>query len=399
MMPSEYTLAYGLLVLSCVVIISFLTDLFAHKIRVPSVLVLLLLGVGLKLTLGWLGAPDFELSRYLPFLGTVGLILIVLEAALHLDVSRDSLPLIRKAAISAGGLLIITSIGIGAFLHLATGSPWHSCLVNAIPFSIISSAMAIPSAQTLDANSREFVTYESTFSDILGLLLFSMVVNGNGGLGNWILDLTSNTVVTIVLSILLAIALVWLVTKLRHHIKFLLVLFILLLAYSLAKLFHLPALLMVFLFGLALNNANLLVVWEPLRKHLNLRKVNSELRYTRAATGESAFLVRTLFFVLFGYTLDWRMVVHMTILQFAIALFTVIYGIRWLYLRRFAVAHLYPEFWMAPRGLITVLLFYSIPDRFGLEDVGSGLVILIVITSAIMMAVGPLMQKKGVLQY
>ena len=43
----------------------------------------------------------------------------------------------------------------------------------AIPLSIISSAVAIPSATGLIDHEREFVIYESTFSDILGIMIFN----------------------------------------------------------------------------------------------------------------------------------------------------------------------------------------------------------------------------------
>ena len=43
-------------------------------------------------------------------------------------------------------------------------------VIYSIPLSIISSAVAIPSAASLLKHQKEFVIYESTFSDILGVI-------------------------------------------------------------------------------------------------------------------------------------------------------------------------------------------------------------------------------------
>lgn len=42
----------------------------------------------------------------------------------------------------------------------------------------------------------------------------------------------------------------------------------------------------------------------------------------------------------------------------------------------------------APRGLITVLLFYNIPDDFHVAEFESGIVLFIIIFSSILMALG-----------
>lgn len=249
-MNADNTLAIGILIASMVVIFSYLVDIFSHRIRIPSVLLLMGLGMGINLFLGstGIGAPDF--TKMLPFLGTIGLILIVLEAAMHLHLRREAIDIMSKAAIAAASLLLLTTFIITGLLHLVSGESFHACLVNAIPFAVISSAMAIPSAQNLSPEKKEFVIYESTFSDILGILFFTLASNNLGGVDDWVLGISKSVLITLFFSFVLTVGLVWLVTKLRNHVKFFLILFLLLLVYSLAKLFHLPALLLVFLFGL-----------------------------------------------------------------------------------------------------------------------------------------------------
>ena len=120
-MNADSTLAIGILVASIVVIFSYLVDIFSHRIRIPSVLLLMAFGMGIKvfLDLTGIGAPDF--TKMLPFLGTIGLILIVLEAAMHLHLTRDALEVMSKAAIAAATLLLVTSGVITGLLHLVSG--------------------------------------------------------------------------------------------------------------------------------------------------------------------------------------------------------------------------------------------------------------------------------------
>ncbi len=387
-MDSANSLTMGMLLISGVVILSYMADLFAHKIRLPSVLVLLSLGMLIRGAMLATKTPLPDLASTLPFLGTVGLILIVLEASLHLELDQKALRLMGKALLGALTVLIGASMAIAGFLYLLFGESFQACLVNAIPFAVISSAMAIPTAKRLQGASREFIVFESTFSDILGILFFTMASSGHGGLAGWALGLGSNLVVTLFLSALISVGLVWLITQLNHHVKFFLILFLLLMAYSLAKLFHLPALLMVFLFGLCLGNAHLLHLWPALRRHIDSRRVKVELRYTQVATAESAFLVRTFFFVLFGYSLDMDLLMNREAWEVALSVLCLSFALRWLYLKYKEPSHVFPETWLYPRGLITVLLFSSIPPAFALQGVSTGAIFLVVVLSAAIMAVG-----------
>ncbi len=387
-MNADSTLAIGILVASIVVIFSYLVDIFSHRIRIPSVLLLMAFGMGIKVFLDvtGIGAPDF--TKMLPFLGTIGLILIVLEAAMHLHLTRDALEVMSKAAIAAASLLLVTSGVITGLLHLVSGETFHSCLVNAIPFAVISSAMAIPSAQNLSPEKKEFVIYESTFSDILGILFFTLASNNLGGVDDWVLGISKSVLITILFSAIFTVGLVWLVTKLRNHVKFFLILFLLLLVYSVAKLFHLPALLLVFLFGLALNNTFLLNRWKWLSEKIDLEKVQEDLKYMQVSATESTFLIRTFFFVIFGYSLQWALILKLDVILLSLAVAAIIFGLRFGFFKLLAKKHLFPEFLIAPRGLITVLLFYSIPQDLQIGSVNLGSVFLVVVVTAITMAAG-----------
>ena len=69
-------------------------------------------------------------------------------------------------------ILLINIVLVSIFFEKVIGLPNPTSVIYAIPLSIISSAVAIPSASGLINKNKEFVVYESTFSDILGIMIF-----------------------------------------------------------------------------------------------------------------------------------------------------------------------------------------------------------------------------------
>ena len=84
---------------SIIIILSYFANLLAKRTNIPSVLVLIAMGVLIRQGLSALGMEEIPYeSLALELLGTVGLIFIVLEAALDLELSEKKLPLILKSA-------------------------------------------------------------------------------------------------------------------------------------------------------------------------------------------------------------------------------------------------------------------------------------------------------------
>ena len=167
---STYT---TLIILSSLVIFSYLFDLLAGKTKIPSVILLLILGIAIKQALDYFGIVLINFSRILPLLGTLGLILIVFEGALELKYSPDKNAVIKKSFFSALAILLISSVVITLVIHYLSGESIYKCFANAIPYCVISSSVAIPSASSLSKQKKEFIIYESSFSDIL-LLFYSI---------------------------------------------------------------------------------------------------------------------------------------------------------------------------------------------------------------------------------
>jgi len=125
-----------------------------------------------------------------------------------------------------------------------------------------------------------------------------------------------------------------------------------------------------------------------LKKIFDAEKVKPILHDFHTLTLESAFLVRTFFFVIFGLSISISSLYNFEVAVNSFAIVAILYLIRFILLRVFAKEYMFPEVLIAPRGLITVLLFFVLMknDSFQIEKFDTGLLLYpILITSIIMM--------------
>jgi hypothetical protein len=381
-----YTILIGL---SLAVILSYLFDLAARATKVPSVLLLLLAGIGFNQAVAYWEIPFRLPPVLLQVLGIVGLILIVLEGSLDLRLSRDKIPVIRRSFLAAALMLVVQAGAIAGLLHLyVAGASWQSCLANAVPLAVISSAVAIPSVAGLTGQKQEFIIYESTFSDILGIMLFNFALQDDFAQGVSVITFGRDVLAILAVAVVSTVALAFLLGRLRGHIKFFLLFAFLVLMYSLAKKYHLSSLVLVLVFGLAVNNADLFLRGPRLQRWLHPDQLSSELAQLKSLTAESAFLVRTFFFLLFGFSITLANLISGNLLLQGLLIVGVLTLIRFLYLKYVARTDLVPELFIAPKGLITVLLFYSIPDHLHLGEISENILFMVILLTGVMMMLG-----------
>ena len=381
-----------IITISILLLLAYVFDITASKTKIPSVILLLLLGFGAKLVTESLNISIPNLNPILPILGTIGLILIVLEGSLELEINKSKLPLILKSSIVALIPLLVISFGIAYYLNHFEHLPLKLALASAIPIGIISSAIAIPSAKNLLNNEKEFITYESSLSDIFGVIFFNFItLNDNIGsktFGNFSLELLSMLGLSFVATLLLA----GFLNKIQHHIKFVPMIILVLLIYGIAKLFHLPALIFILIFGLFIGNIDELRHYKFIQKFhpVNFTK---DVHKFREITTELAFLIRALFFMLFGFLIDLGDVLNSETILFALCITLGIFIVRFMILKIFKL-QTNPLVFIAPRGLITILLFLSIPISQQIEQIDKSLIIQVIILSALIMMIGLMRYKK-----
>lgn len=388
-MNNPYNILIGISVL---IILSYLFNLISGKIKVPSVILLLLTGVGLNILTKKSGFNFSETRLPLELLGIIGLIFIVLEGALDLKITRTKLPLIGKSFLSALLILLATSGLISFILIEFVELSLKTAVIYAVPLGVISSAIAIPSVHKLSPEKREFIIYESTFSDIIGIMLFNYIIIGNITSGTSVILFFINLLVILLISAVSTGLLLFLLNYTRSHIKFYLIFAILILIYSISKMFHLPSLLFILIFGLMLNNADLFIKGK-LANYLHLERLQSITKELSQITAETAFIVRTFFFVLFGFSInllllnDWKVILIGGLITVAILL------TRFIFLRFISKSNVFPEIFIAPRGLITIVLFYSIPSNSQTDAFNEGILFFVIIASSIMMMLGIMATK------
>jgi NhaP-type Na+/H+ and K+/H+ antiporter len=382
-----------LMILSGLVILSYLFDLLSARTKLPSVLLLLFVGIGLRQLVDYFGWVTFDFQKILPSLGSLGLILIVFEGALELKYDKEKNKLIKQTFLAALVILLATCVAIAVTLHLLTGADFYRCFLSAIPFSVISSSIAIPSAVVLDSQRREFVIYESSFSDIIGIILFNFAISNEqltfasfAGLGGEIVFIG-------IIAFVSCLLLLYIMGRIQHHIKFFLIISILILIYSLGQQYHLSSLIIVLAFGLFLSNAD--EIRLPIfKKYFYYPKHPQDLNQLLQLSAESAFIIRTFFFVIFGFTMQINELRDLSVLQYGILIVLCIYLVRFIYLKYFAKTGVFPEALITPRGLISILLYYHLPAKFKIPGVETGLLFLVIISTCLIMSFGLLTTRK-----
>ena len=376
-----------LVALCSLVIFSYVFDLVAGRTKVPSALLLLTLGIALQLLANSMGYVPLPLLSLLPVLGTIGLILIVLEGALELRFDPQKLGPIARSFASAVLGLGLSVAAMATFIVVVEGASIHTGLITAVPLGVISSAIAIPSVRGLHRSKKEFIVYESSFSDILGVMLFNFVEQKQGFTVGSAVSLGSELVLILLIAAASCLLLLYVLGHISHHVKFFLLITILVLIYSVGKLVHLPSLVVVLLFGLFLNNTDLIkhAVFSRLFIYPGFR---SDLHLFSQLTAESAFIIRTFFFLIFGFTIELGALTHTAAVLHGVIFLTVILALRYAVLRLVAKEHVMPEVFVAPRGLISIVLFLSVPVEETIPGYRSGLLFFIVLVSCVLMSFG-----------
>jgi hypothetical protein len=232
----------GIIIAVCtMLLLGYLGEISSERTRIPAVILLLLLGwisrevaVLLKFNI-----PD--LNPLLPLLGTIGLILIVLEGSNELKIDRSKIGVIKNSFLMALLVMLFLVVCFGAVFSWYAGVPFHTGIVNALPLSVISSSIAIPSSKNIGSLKREFIIYESSLSDILGVLFFNFAIV------NYTLSLNSagyfllQIILVSLISLFSVMGLSYLLGRIQHYITYTPIILLIILIYAVASLLNFQA--------------------------------------------------------------------------------------------------------------------------------------------------------------
>ncbi|MBX7110138.1 MAG: cation:proton antiporter [Chitinophagales bacterium] len=378
----------------CVLLLlAYVFDISSALTKIPSVILLLLLGWAVKQTVDLFNIHIPDLNPLLPILGTIGLILIVLEGSLELELNKSKLSVIKKSLLNALIPMFVLAFIFAFAFHYLGHVSYKMALVNAIPFCVISSAIAIPSVRNLSAFNKEFIIYESSLSDIFGVLFFNFIalnqiINAQS-FGNFALQF----LLIIVISFVAVLGLSFLLSRIKHHITFTPIILIVILIYAVSKVYHLPGLIFILIFGLFLGNLDELKRFNWIEK-LRPEKLDKEVKKFKEITTEATFLIRSLFFLLFGFLMEAKEILNPETIPWAAGIVLSIILVRWIALK-FSKLPSSPLLFVAPRGLISILLFLAILPEQSISIANKSLIIQAIILSVLVMMLGLMTTKKN----
>jgi len=381
---------YLIVLVSVLVVVAFLYELAARRLRVSSTLLLLATGVALRTAFPPSRFPGLPLADLVSFTGTLGLVLIVLEAGLDLEIVREKWRLIVGALLSATGILVVSTLAVLAILHPVLDAPLRTSLLYALPLAVVSSAIVLPGCGGLAPATREFLVYEASFSDIVGIMVFNYIAY-KAVLGARTLALLPvEGGIVLGLSMLIAWGLVTLMRKVGGA-RFTLLVAVVTLLYAAGKFLNLSTLTVVLIAGIALNNLHLIPGtrgWEG----VELREV---VRTLKSFIAEGSFLVRTVFFTLFGYSFDIASLNDLRALGTGLAVVAALIAVRALALRFVVHVPALPGSLVIPRGLVTILLYYGIPDQYRTAAFDEGILLFVIVATNLLTSAGWTLFPRG----
>jgi len=334
-----------------------------------------------------------NLRPVLPVIGTLGLIMIIMEASLDLKLEKRKQSLIIKSVSAAFILFAAFTAAFSYILVQFLDFSVRDSLLNGIPLGIISSAVAIPSAASLNPDEKEFIVYESSFSDIIGIIVFDFILINQASIGLGLLNLALGSIITIIIALITTSILAILLHKIYYHVNYVIIMTTVVMVYVVAKLSHLPALLLVLTFGLILSNHKLLE-HSIVKRFVDFGKFRTDLDSFKKILVELTFLVRSFFFIMFGYYTKIEDLFNWNNILTATLIITGIFFLRMIFLKQVLKMPLVPLLFFSPRGLITILLFLSIPLVSRIPLISEEVVTLVILLTMLLLIIGNMIHKK-----
>ncbi len=142
-----------------------------------------------------------------------------------------------------------------------------------------------------------------------------------------------------------------------------------------------------------MNNWSLVKI--PILRYLFPKDQVEETNYLlHSLTAESSFLIRTFFFILFGFSINLKSIANQEVILIGGSIVLILLIVRFLYLRFFLKENIYRGVVFIPRGLITILLFYKIPDALKLRSFNGAILFFIILVTSLIMMLGILFYRK-----
>ncbi len=354
-----------------IILLGFLANLLFKWTKIPSVLMLMGIGVFLGPVTGWLASD--ALLTIAPYFGTMALLIILFEGGLELDI-RTVVRQAPKAAALAVGVFVVSVVLVMAFGVFVMELSTLNALILAAVLGATSPAICIPVVSGLSVRDeiKTIVKLESALGDVLlivsVLLLVDFHVSGTQGIGSVLMSFITSFGVALVIATVTGALWSRLIAWMgKEPLAYMLTLGFIFLLYFMVEELHGSAAIAVLMFGLILENMQVMTdrIGLRLRQFFGI-DIKSEKfilnQFIKNITEEISFLLRTFFFVYLGMLLDFdelTWTIGLFILGMALLLFigrrVLMVGFRRIG-REFTEGEMQAIMAMLPRGLATAVM-------------------------------------------
>jgi cell volume regulation protein A len=373
------TVSIAFAVIGGVILIGFFANLLFRVTKIPSVLLLIAIGVILGPATGWITSAS--LIDIAPFFGTMALLVILFEGGLELDI-ESVVRQAPKAALLAVLVFVFSVAAIFAFAFFVLHMELFNSLMIAGIFGASSPAICLPilSGLSIRKETQTILKLESTLGDVLLIVTVLLIldfrtVGGQGSVGMISRFFMSFAVAFIIASVAGAMWSRLIGWMGKEPLAYMLTLgFVFLLYFSVEELGG-SAAIAVLMFGIMLENMHVVAdrVGERVR-HLFGVDIRAEQfvlhEFMKNITEELSFLIRTFFFVYLGLILNFQSITWRIALSSA-GIVVLLLAARWIGVQsikrqcRFTAGENQVVMAMLPRGLATAVMAF-LPAQYGI---------------------------------
>lgn len=296
-----------------IILLGFLANLLFKVTKIPSVLLLMGIGVFLGPVTGWLASD--ALITIAPYFGTMALLIILFEGGLELDI-RTVVRQAPKATVLAVGVFVLSVVAVTVFGVYVMEMSLLNALILAAVLGATSPAICIPVVSGLSVRDeiKTIVKLESALGDVLlivsVLLLVDFHTTGAQGVGSVMMSFVTSFVVAFVIATITGVMWSRLIAWMgKEPLAYMLTLGFIFLLYFMVEELHGSAAIAVLMFGLVLENMQVMTdrIGARMRQFFGIDIKSDKFilnQFIKNITEEISFLLRTFFFVYLGMLLD-----------------------------------------------------------------------------------------------
>ncbi|MFN8061078.1 MAG: cation:proton antiporter [Vicinamibacterales bacterium] len=296
-----------------IILVGFLANLLFRITKIPSVLVLIAIGVVLGPLTGWI--QHDSLLTIAPYFGAIALLVILFEGGLELEIDH----VVRHAprtAIFTTVVFALSMATVAAIAHLAVGLPLTVALMLGAVLGATSPAICMPVVSGLSVRNdvKTVIKLESAMGEVLLIVSVVLLIQshdaGTADAATWVWGFARSLGVALLVATIAGVLWSRLVGWMgREPLSYMLTLGVTCLLYFVVEELGGSPAIAVLLFGLLLANMPLIAnrVGPLVRRvfGVDVREEQFLLgQFMVNITAELSFLVRTFFFVYLGLLLD-----------------------------------------------------------------------------------------------